>query len=241
MKKQHFSLVELLVVIAIIAVLAGMLIPAINGMKEKARATKARSEMSSIKLAILSYESTYGVFPFPCAPNYNGDIKLDTNNPDDYDRLIGWLTLVPPLKKPNGDRYWAPGTCQDDNDVGNPVFNANLRRVRFLDPVDVNGGETYKDPWSKKLPVRYVILLDANYDGQVTITGIPNIGDTSSDNRWNGNGHPNSITLKGSVFIYSYGPNNRDDYSLNNSNGGAKKYVESGNTYKTDDVNSWDK
>jgi prepilin-type N-terminal cleavage/methylation domain-containing protein len=63
MNKKGFTLVELLVVIAIIGILIGMLLPAVQQVREAARRTECLNNMRQIALASLNYESAHMHFP----------------------------------------------------------------------------------------------------------------------------------------------------------------------------------
>lgn len=171
-RRGAFTLVELLVVIAIIGILIGMLLPAVQAVREAARRTQCLNNIRQIALATMNYESAHMHFP----TGYFG--TTDPALPGEAAQRVGLLPQILSFIEANNvasqvevdlnvDRY-------GDDGAGQGVwFNYNLAggaRTRFASvatipsficPSDAAGGVQ-------------------NFYTRTTTIGLPSTGTTIS-------------------------------------------------------------
>ncbi|MDG1872470.1 MAG: DUF1559 domain-containing protein [Mariniblastus sp.] len=129
--RSGFTLVELLVVIAIIGILIGMLLPAVQMVREAARRTSCLNNMRQVVLSTHNFESAHQVFPYATRDRLDGD-ESDT-------WATGYLQIMPFVERDDIASRWDPAERRDsdvDSD-GDGFTNAMLTQMKvptFLCP-----------------------------------------------------------------------------------------------------------
>lgn len=150
--RSAFTLIELLTVIAIIVVLMGLLFPAITAVKEQAKKTQAKNDLTQIVNAIRAFYTEYG--QYPCGAQTGADANDYVAADDNTQNILMDVLRVPSATNGNVTTY-------------------NPRQVVFVDapvakdPVNpkngIGGSGRWYDPWGNA----YRVKIDNNYNNQL--------------------------------------------------------------------------
>lgn len=153
--RRAFTLVELLAVIAIIAILIGLLLPAVQRVREAANRMTCASNLRQIALAMHNYHDAHGVLP----PNKSGEGKAT------------WAVLImPEVEQDNVFRRWDLSKTYFEQvpvarETPVPIYFCPSRRTIKTVPGLSQKGDGFWGPAGTEIPVPgalgdYAVVLD---------------------------------------------------------------------------------
>jgi len=239
--RKCFTLVELLVVAGIIALLAGLILPAVIGGAQQGRITQAKSDMNAIQMALSQMDQTYQRILKKDGSKVKF-LSIETTpvtSESDGDDL-GTTTFAIVGTKDNEHKATSKALGDSEQNGydaliaeltttgGSGSYSQNTRKIKFLEPnKNFNPSKTYdhadnkpylwRDPWGN----RYTVMV--NLDGKDRLI---------DPNKLQSSGSEKYKYIMGKTAVYSMGPNGVDDQGRNAAAGGGKL---------DDDIATWHK
>jgi prepilin-type N-terminal cleavage/methylation domain-containing protein/prepilin-type processing-associated H-X9-DG protein len=207
--RTGFTLIELLVVIAIIAILIGLLLPAVQKVREAAAMVQCKNNLKQLALGAMNYHDSYGTFP-PGNVCRRGTGAFA--NSVSYYETWG-ISLLPFIEQDNLFKLWSPLI---PNIAPDAVAGANFATMRqtkvtvYNCPSDVSAGSGFTPyspasgndyltnttngpggsgpykaaPYPLCMPSTYRAVSGASYGGSDWWTNPANPDDGGSNENW---------------------------------------------------------
>ena len=109
--KKAFTLIELLVVIAIIAILIGLLLPAVQKVREAAAKTQCANNLKQVGLSLHSFAATYSCLPTSGEGITGAGVTA-------FDTISTFTAILPYMEQENVYKLINPARHYASNDVG---------------------------------------------------------------------------------------------------------------------------
>jgi len=187
--RQGVTLIELLVVIGIVAILIGLLLPAVQQVRAAAARVNCQSNLKQIALAIHAYHDTNGVLPID---------SFDAFGPQSH----SWSWLARTLPFLEQDNLYRAGNIPSNTLYQSQVAVATQVKV-FLCPSDIAMSEGPR-PDAADLGVYHGPLYPPPIDaGQTNYKGVSGANWQWGDPRWHNpgtNGSWNGLTSGDGLF-----------------------------------------
>ena len=160
-RRPAFTLVELLVVIAIIGILIGMLLPAVQQVREAARRSACSNNLRQLALGCHNYESAHQVFP-PGQNHVTSGTRVWVRNPailprpsaPDEVQEISWGLFVLPFIEQNNLYDQLQTATNNWDDPVDSALDANGQLIvstvisSFICPSDAGPDGDFNEGWT---------------------------------------------------------------------------------------------